>query len=169
MLLMRPYSEDLRRKIVAAVERGMPKTEATRTFGVSLSSVKRYSRLAFITAKASEYRDKQVPTTTVVVPNVPVEERESVLELLQGLSYLLSFATCSNVALYRWHQPGSKPSGERWRVVARLAYAQPVFDIRSGKTIRLYLERVWREYFRLEQARQLRVAIDLLCLPRTRA
>jgi transposase len=46
MLLMRPYSEDLRRKIVAAVEGGMPKTQAARTFGVGLSSVKRYCRLA---------------------------------------------------------------------------------------------------------------------------
>jgi transposase len=46
MLLMRPYSEDLRKKIVSAVERGMPKTQAARTFGVGLSSVKRYCRLA---------------------------------------------------------------------------------------------------------------------------
>jgi transposase len=46
MIDMKPYSEDLRRKIIAAVERGMPKIEAARTFGVSLSSVKRYSRLA---------------------------------------------------------------------------------------------------------------------------
>ena len=46
MLAMKPYSEDLRKKIVSAVERGMPKTEAARTFGVSLSSVKRYWRLA---------------------------------------------------------------------------------------------------------------------------
>ena len=46
MLLMRPYSEDLRKKIVAAVDGGMPKTEAARIFGVSLSSVKRYLRLA---------------------------------------------------------------------------------------------------------------------------
>jgi hypothetical protein len=28
MLAMKPYSEDLRKKIVAALERGMPKTEA---------------------------------------------------------------------------------------------------------------------------------------------
>ena len=41
---MRAYSEDLRKKIVAAVERGMPKAQATRTFDVSLSSVKRYAR-----------------------------------------------------------------------------------------------------------------------------
>ena len=43
---MKSYSEDLRRKIVAAVERGMSKTEAARLFDVSLSSVKRYSRTA---------------------------------------------------------------------------------------------------------------------------
>ena len=41
---MRAYSEDLRKKIVAALERGMSKAEAARTFSVSLSSVKRYAR-----------------------------------------------------------------------------------------------------------------------------
>ena len=46
MLAMKPYSEDLRKKIVAALEGGMPKTEAARLFGVSLSSVKRYCRLS---------------------------------------------------------------------------------------------------------------------------
>ena len=39
---MNAYSEDLRRKIVEAVERGMPKAEAARVFGVGISSVKRY-------------------------------------------------------------------------------------------------------------------------------
>jgi transposase len=43
---MKSYSEDLRRKIVAAVERGMSKTQAALLFDVSLSSVKRYSRMA---------------------------------------------------------------------------------------------------------------------------
>jgi transposase len=43
---MRAYSKDLRQKIVQAVERGMPKSQAARLFGISLSSVKRYSRLA---------------------------------------------------------------------------------------------------------------------------
>ena len=43
---MNAYSEDLREKIVAALRRGVPKTEAARTFGVSRSSVKRYARLA---------------------------------------------------------------------------------------------------------------------------
>jgi transposase len=43
---MNGYSEDLRRRAVSAVERGMPKTRAARTFDVSLSSVKRYANMA---------------------------------------------------------------------------------------------------------------------------
>jgi transposase len=42
---MNGYSEDLRRKIASAVERGMSKSRAARTFDVSLSSVKRYMRM----------------------------------------------------------------------------------------------------------------------------
>jgi len=44
---MKAYSEDLRQKIVQAVrQRGMSKSQAARLFGISLSSVKRYIRLA---------------------------------------------------------------------------------------------------------------------------
>ena len=43
---MKPYSEDLRRSIVRAVEGGISKSAAARLFGVSLSSVKRYLRIA---------------------------------------------------------------------------------------------------------------------------
>ncbi len=43
---MKPYSEDLRVRIVRAVEEGMSKSAAARLFGVSLSSVKRYARIA---------------------------------------------------------------------------------------------------------------------------
>jgi transposase len=37
---MKSYSEDLRSKIVRAVDGDMGKSQAARTFGVSLSSVK---------------------------------------------------------------------------------------------------------------------------------
>jgi transposase len=44
---MKAYSEDLRQKVVQAVEqRGTSKSEAARLFGISLSSVKRYTKLA---------------------------------------------------------------------------------------------------------------------------
>ena len=40
---MKAYSEDLRRKIADAIERGIPKAQAARTFGVGISTVKRYA------------------------------------------------------------------------------------------------------------------------------
>src|SRR5215213_4579861 len=43
---MKAYSEDLRRKIVDVIERGMPKAEAARTFGIGISTVKRYATKA---------------------------------------------------------------------------------------------------------------------------
>lgn len=43
---MNAYSEDLRKKIVQALHRGMGKSEAARAFSVSLSSVKRYAKMA---------------------------------------------------------------------------------------------------------------------------
>ena len=44
---MKPYSEDLRVRIVRAVqEESVSKSAAARLFGVSLSSVKRYARMA---------------------------------------------------------------------------------------------------------------------------
>ena len=43
---MNAYSEDLRKKIVEAKERGMPTAEVARAFGVGVSSVKRYAATA---------------------------------------------------------------------------------------------------------------------------
>jgi transposase len=43
---MRAYSVDLRKKIVDAVKRGRSKVEVARVFGVGISSVKRYMKMA---------------------------------------------------------------------------------------------------------------------------
>ncbi len=42
---MRAYSKDLRLRVLAACDRGMPRGEVAETFGVSVSTVKRYLRL----------------------------------------------------------------------------------------------------------------------------
>jgi transposase len=41
---MRPYSVDLRVRVVEAVEAGMPRAEAVRVFAVSLPTIKRWLR-----------------------------------------------------------------------------------------------------------------------------
>ena len=42
---MRAYSEDLRLRVIAAVDGGMPRSEAARVFGVGRATVKRYLAL----------------------------------------------------------------------------------------------------------------------------
>jgi transposase len=42
---MKPYSKDLRLRVLAAVDRGMPKKEVARVFGVSEPTIRRYLRL----------------------------------------------------------------------------------------------------------------------------
>jgi transposase len=77
---MRAYSEDLRKKIVTALEqRGMSKAEAARTFSVSLSSVKRYARTVrqggSLTPKKSPGRTRKVDEKARVLLEKDVEER----------------------------------------------------------------------------------------------
>ena len=42
---MKPYSKDLRLRVLAAVDRGMPREEVARVFGVSAPTIRRYLRL----------------------------------------------------------------------------------------------------------------------------
>ena len=76
---MRAYSEDLRKKIVAAIERGMPKAHAARLFDVSLSSVKRYARSVrqgdSLTPKKSPGRPRKVNGSAQVLLEEDVKGR----------------------------------------------------------------------------------------------
>ncbi len=76
---MKPYSEDLRKSIVRAVEDGMPKSAAARLFGVSLSSVKRYARIAqrgvSLAPRKGGGRPPKIDRTTQKLLEGDVEER----------------------------------------------------------------------------------------------
>src|SRR5215208_7248672 len=80
MQSMKPYSEDLRRSIVRAVEAGgTSKSAAARLFGVSLSSVKRYLRLAeqgvSLAPREGGGRPPKTDQTTEKLLKEDVEER----------------------------------------------------------------------------------------------
>ena len=80
MQSMKPYSEDLRRSIVRAVEAGgTSKSAAARLFGVSLSSVKRYLRLAeqevSLAPRKGGGRPPKTDQTTEKLLEEDVEER----------------------------------------------------------------------------------------------
>jgi len=96
---MKAYSEDLRKKVVEAVEhRGTSKSEAARLFSISLSSVKRYTRLAdrgeSLTPRkgggrppiADEATRKLLEEDVHARPAATVEERRRFLRTMAGKS-----------------------------------------------------------------------------------
>jgi transposase len=101
---MKAHSEDLRKKVVQAVEqRGTSKSEAARLFSISLSSLKRYTKLASegepLTPgkgggrppKADQATRKLLEEDIRTRPSATVEERRHFLQTIVGKS--LSEAT----------------------------------------------------------------------------
>jgi transposase len=52
---MNAYSKDLRLRVLAAVDRGIPRKEVADLFGVSLSSIKRWLRRRHETGDVDTY------------------------------------------------------------------------------------------------------------------
>ena len=101
MVGMKPYSEDLRTRIVAAVEGGMPKSEAARLFDVSLSSVKRYRGLAANEEPLAPRKGGRPPKTNAALeslleedvsrgPYAAVWERAALLRAVSGVALSVS-------------------------------------------------------------------------------
>jgi hypothetical protein len=118
-------------------------------------------------AKPARLRGLMVATGVAVVRDVAVEERGQAKGLLEGLSYLLSFAAGSQVAVYGWSHPGDPPLSEHRAVVARAGFSTPAFGLDDAGAYRAFLEAAWPGYQRLVEARKLREAIDLAVVPDT--
>lgn len=69
---MKPYSEDLRERVVAAVERGMKRSEVVAAFAVSLPTIKRW-------LKQRRETGRLAPKP---VPGPPALKREALLAAL---------------------------------------------------------------------------------------
>jgi hypothetical protein len=103
-------------------------------------SVKLMQRPEVLGERARDHRHLTVVTTTVVVANVEAGKREQVKDMLTGLSYLLSFATSSDVAFYGYADKEEPLVNERNAVVAHTGFTRPALDLRSGRAVREYLE-----------------------------
>ena len=116
---MNGYSEDLREKIVAAVGCGISKSQAGRTFGVSLSSVKRYLKKADhgeslapkkspgSALKLDEKATKLLEADVKRRPFAPLQERRDYIHAFTGLS-----AVTTEDALGYFEHAGYPPTGQ---------------------------------------------------------
>jgi transposase len=102
---MKPYSKDLRLKVLAAVDRGMPRKEVARVFGVSEPTIRRYLRLRRQTgdveprplpappAPKREALEQGLPAQVRLNPDLTLEEHCELFEETIGME--VSSATMS--------------------------------------------------------------------------
>ncbi len=103
---MKPYSKDLRLKVLAAVDRGMPRKEVARVFGVSEPTIRRYLRLRRQTgddveprplpgppARKREALEQRLPAQVRLNPDLTLEEHCELFEETIGME--VSSATMS--------------------------------------------------------------------------
>ena len=89
--MMSGYSVDLRRRVVSAVESGMSKAKAARTFSVSLSSVKRYVEKA---EKGESLAPKKRPGSS---PKLDEKARKLLEEDIRERPYLTLRDRCGYI------------------------------------------------------------------------
>jgi transposase len=102
---MKPYSKDLRLRVLAAVDRGMPKKEAARIFGVSEPTIRRYLRLRRETgdvepkpmpgppARKGKALEAALPAQAKANPDLTLQEHCELFEETEGVR--VSTATMS--------------------------------------------------------------------------
>src|SRR5918995_4989965 len=90
---MKPYSEDLRRRVVGAVERGMRRVEAVETFAVSLPTIKRWLK----------QRRETGDLAPKPIPGPPAIKRDALLEALPARLTEQADATLEEHCSW-WHE-----------------------------------------------------------------
>ena len=100
---MKPYSKDLRLKVLEAVDRGMPTTEVAQIFGVSMPTIKRWLKRRRETGQVDPKPNPGPPATKGVVleealpsqlrinPDFTLEEHQQLFEE----TYAMSISTSS--------------------------------------------------------------------------
>lgn len=89
---MKPYSKDLRLRVLAAVDRGMPRKKISETFGVSEPTIRRYLKLRRETggvdprppsgppARKGRALEAALPSQVARNPDLTLEEHRELFE-----------------------------------------------------------------------------------------
>jgi transposase len=129
---MKPYSKDLRIKVLEAVDRGMPREEVAEVFGVSVPSIKRWIKRRTQTgdvepkpipgppARKREALDRDLPEQAKLNPDLTLDEHCELFEDLHGVK--VSNATMSR-AFTRLKLPLKKSALQRPNATNRSEHA----------------------------------------------
>ena len=113
-----------------------------------------------INLKQNEFINQNLLTTKITIRNIRTDQVEHVLEVIDDLCWLLSFAQQSPVQRYS-HKIGSAEYGTNWS----RAVVNPLRTIieDSGKEIHNFIEQTYPTFKKLKSIRQLTVVFGYLC------
>jgi transposase len=96
---MKPYSKDLRLKVLEAVDRGMPRREVAQIFGVSVPTIKRWLKRRRETGEVAATKpnpgpparkgvalEQALPSQLRTNPDFTLEEHQQLFEETYGIS-----------------------------------------------------------------------------------
>lgn len=114
---MKPYSKDLRLKVLEALDRGMPRTKVVEVFGVSVPTIKRWLRRQRETGNNVEPKpipgpparkgvalEEALPSQLRANPDFTLEEHRELFEETSGISVSAS-------SISRAFKPGFQAAG----------------------------------------------------------
>lgn len=110
--------------------------------------------------KQSEFINQNLITTKITIENISSDQVEHVLEVIDDLCWLLSFAQQSPVRRYS-HKIGSAEYGTNCSGAAVNPLRTIIED--SGKEIRNFIEQTYPTFKKLKSIRQLKVVFGYLC------
>src|SRR5258708_22835560 len=143
---MRAYSQDLRQRILHAVDQGKPRAEIIRTFEVSRATIKRYLKLrretGEVKAKALPGRPAKKGVALLAglkpqldaYPDATLEEHCQIWETTQGVQ--VSSATMSR-AIQRldWTRKKKTLSASEQKEAERAAWREQAQALDAGKLV----------------------------------
>jgi transposase len=144
---MQPYPEDLRLKVLEAVDSGMPRTEVAEVFGVSLPTIKRWLKRKRETgevaptphpgppARKGAALEEALPSQLPRHFDFTLEEHRKLFEKTHGMS--VSTSSISR-AFKRLGLPLSK-----WRPVLSQSSATQRYEVYAYLRFRRKLRRGW--------------------------
>lgn len=101
-------------------------------------------------------------TSTVEVEGVEPNQFDGVLEALDAICWLLSFAGQSRVVCYGHHFPEGTTTGRFTSVAGTANYFRPPIDLRDGAAVKSFIEQTYPEFRRLSKKRKLSAVFDYL-------
>ncbi|MDW1996245.1 hypothetical protein R7R34_12200 [Vibrio sp. 299] len=118
----------------------------------------------FINARKSDLRGQFLESTKLIVKNIDESDIDSVVEVVEKISVLLSFATCSEVSFYAWNIEGTNKS-HIWATRGKYYYFRPPFCCVDISHIKHLIESCFDTYSTLYEQRSLNVVVDIFNTP----